>query len=425
MSQPDNIYDELKWRGLIHQESGQDVIRQYLIDNKTALYCGFDPTGDSLHIGSLVPLITLRRFQEYGHKALPLAGGATGMIGDPSGKSAERNLLTEEQVRHNVDCIKEQLKSIVDFENNQAELVNNFDWISKINIIEYLRDIGKNFSVNAMMQKDSVKTRIQGTEAGISYTEFSYMILQGYDFLHLNREHNCTLQIGGSDQWGNMTAGMDLIRRCTDSQGHCLTVPLITKADGSKFGKTASGAIWLDPVKTCPYEFYQYWYKTPDADVVKFLKYFTFLSQEEINAVEEETKQYANTAQKKLAYEMTKMIHGQEEVDKVLNASQVLFGKGDISAIDAPTFEALQNATEGKVYNSLEDTEGLIALLVDNGLTSSGREARQMIKSNAVALNNVKINEETYKPKVSDLLLGHYLLLKKGKKYKVIKFQQA
>jgi len=425
MPKPDNIYDELAWRGLIFQESGQDELKKYLSENKVSLYCGFDPTGDSLHIGSLVPLITLRRFQEYGHTALPLAGGATGMIGDPSGKSAERNLLTEEDVRHNVDCIKEQLKHIVDFESGKAELVNNYDWISKINIIEYLRDIGKNFSVNVMMQKDSVKSRLQGTDAGISYTEFSYMILQGYDFLHLNREKNCTLQIGGSDQWGNMTAGMDLIRRCTDSHGYCLTVPLITKSDGSKFGKTASGAIWLDGNKTCPYEFYQYWYSTPDADVIKFLKYFTFLPQEEIEALEEETKQFPNTAQRKLAYEMTKMIHGQKEVDKVLNASQVLFGKGDISAIDAPTFEALKNATEGKEYHSLDDTEGLIALLVDNGLCQSGREARQMIKSSAVALNNNKITEETYKPVASDLLLKHYLLLKKGKKYKVIKFNQA
>ncbi|MCM8543182.1 MAG: tyrosine--tRNA ligase, partial [Lentisphaeraceae bacterium] len=257
MPKPDNIYDELAWRGLIFQESGQGQLKEYLSENKVSLYCGFDPTGDSLHIGSLVPLITLRRFQEYGHTALPLAGGATGMIGDPSGKSAERNLLTEDDVRHNVDCIKEQLKQIVDFDNGTSELVNNFDWISKINIIEYLRDIGKNFSVNVMMQKDSVKSRLQGAEAGISYTEFSYMILQGYDFLHLNRDKNCTLQIGGSDQWGNMTAGMDLIRRATDSHGYCLTVPLITKSDGSKFGKTASGAIWLDSKKTCPYEFYQ------------------------------------------------------------------------------------------------------------------------------------------------------------------------
>jgi tyrosyl-tRNA synthetase len=273
-----------------------------------------------------------------------------------------------------------------------------------------------------MMQKDSVKTRLQGTDAGISYTEFSYMILQGYDFLHLNREFGCTLQIGGSDQWGNMTAGMDLIRRSTDSRGFCLTVPLITKSDGTKFGKTAGGSVWLDPKQTCPYEFYQYWYSTPDADVIKFLKYFTFLPQEEIDALEEETKQYPNTAQKKLAAEMTNMIHGEAETAKALNASLVLFGKGDIDAIDAPTLEALLKATEGKVYNSLDDTEGLIALLVDNKLTQSGREARQMIKSNAVAVNNKKISEETYKPSQNELLLGQFLLIKKGKKFKVIKF---
>jgi tyrosyl-tRNA synthetase len=422
MTKPDNIYDELAWRGLIHQESGQNELKEHLIENKVSLYCGFDPTGDSLHIGSLVPLITLRRFQEYGHTALPLAGGATGMIGDPSGKSQERNLLTDDMVLHNVKCIKEQLKSIVDFSDNKATLVNNYDWVSKMNVIEFLRDVGKNFSVNTMMQKDSVKTRLQGTDAGISYTEFSYMILQGYDFLHLNREFGCTLQIGGSDQWGNMTAGMDLIRRSTDSRGFCLTVPLITKSDGTKFGKTAGGSVWLDPKQTCPYEFYQYWYSTPDADVIKFLKYFTFLPQEEIDALEEETKQYPNTAQKKLAAEMTNMIHGEAETAKALNASLVLFGKGDIDAIDAPTLEALLKATEGKVYNSLDDTEGLIALLVDNKLTQSGREARQMIKSNAVAVNNKKISEETYKPSQNELLLGQFLLIKKGKKFKVIKF---
>ena len=426
MSKPDNIYDELAWRGLIFQESGQGQLKEYLSENKVSLYCGFDPTGDSLHIGSLVPLITLRRFQEYGHTALPLAGGATGMIGDPSGKSAERNLLTEEDVRHNVECIKEQLKQIVDFENGTAELVNNYDWISKINIIEYLRDIGKNFSVNVMMQKDSVKSRLQGAEAGISYTEFSYMILQGYDFLHLNREKSCTLQIGGSDQWGNMTAGMDLIRRCTDSHGYCLTVPLITKSDGSKFGKTASGAIWLDSRKTCPYEFYQYWINTPDEDVSNFLKYFTFLSQEEIEALEKEMVEAAHlrSAQKKLAEEMTRMIHGEEETQKAINASDALFGKdGDITVVDEPTMESLHQTTEGKAYENLDEVAGLLQILTDNGLASSGREARQFIKSNAISMNNKKIAEETYKPTPDDLLHGKYIVLKRGRRgFSVVKF---
>ena len=426
MPKPDNIYDELAWRGLIFQESGQGQLKEYLSENKVSLYCGFDPTGDSLHIGSLVPLITLRRFQEYGHTALPLAGGATGMIGDPSGKSAERNLLTEDDVRHNVECIKEQLKHIVDFESGTAELVNNYDWISKINIIEYLRDIGKNFSVNVMMQKDSVKSRLQGAEAGISYTEFSYMILQGYDFLHLNREKGCTLQIGGSDQWGNMTAGMDLIRRCTESHGYCLTVPLITKSDGSKFGKTASGAIWLDSKKTCPYEFYQYWINTPDADIFRFLKYFTFLTQEEIEALEAEMKEapHLRSAQKRLAFEMTKMIHGEEETNKAIEASDALFSKnGDITVVDEPTIDSLHQTTEGKAYDSLEDVAGLLQILTDNKLASSGREARQFINSNAVSLNNQKITDETFKPSSDDLLHGKYLVLKRGKKgFSVVKF---
>ncbi|MCM8525983.1 MAG: tyrosine--tRNA ligase [Lentisphaeraceae bacterium] len=426
MPKPDNIYDELAWRGLIFQESGQGQLKEYLSKNKVSLYCGFDPTGDSLHIGSLVPLITLRRFQEYGHTALPLAGGATGMIGDPSGKSAERNLLTEDDVRHNVDCIKEQLKHIVDFENGTGELVNNYDWISKINIIEYLRDIGKNFSVNVMMQKDSVKSRLQGAEAGISYTEFSYMILQGYDFLHLNREKNCTLQIGGSDQWGNMTAGMDLIRRCTDSHGYCLTVPLITKSDGSKFGKTASGAIWLDSKKTCPYEFYQYWINTPDADVINFLKYFTFLTQEEIEGLEKEMNEapHLRSAQKKLAFEMTSMLHGETEAQKAIDASAALFGKdGDITIVDEATIESLHQTTDGTAYKSLDDVAGLLQILQDNKLATSGREARQFIKSNAVSLNNKKISDEAFKPSAEDLLHGKYLVLKRGKKgFSVVKF---
>jgi tyrosyl-tRNA synthetase len=427
MSTPDNIYDELLWRGLIHQESGQDM-RDYLSKNKVTLYCGFDPTGDSLHIGSLVPLITLRRFQKYGHKALPLAGGATGMIGDPSGKSQERNLLTPEMVAHNVECIKKQLAHIVDFTDGNAVMVNNYDWVSKINVIEYLRDIGKHFSVNVMMQKDSVSSRLEGRDAGISYTEFSYMILQGYDFLHLNRTYNCTVQIGGSDQWGNMTAGMDLIRRCTDTHGHCLTVPLITKSDGGKFGKTEKGAIWLDRKKTCPYEFYQYWVNVSDDDVIRFLKFFTFLTQDEINELikKQEEAAHLREAQKCLAYEMTTMLHGKEEAEKAINASSSLFGQGDISTVDEETLSALHEATEGKTYESLEEIQGILQVLTESGLATSGREARQFIKSNAVAINNEKVSEETYKPVHSDLLHGHYIVVRRGKKhFTVVKFKQV
>ena len=425
MPSAENIYDELQWRGLLFQESGVDEVRDYLIENKITLYCGFDPTSDSLHIGNLVPLITLRRFQEFGHKALPLAGGATGMIGDPSGKSAERNLQTPETIRHNVECIKGQLASIIDFENHEAELVNNFDWISKIDIITFLRDIGKYFSVNTMLQKDSVSSRISGEGNGISYTEFTYQVLQGYDFLHLNREYGCTMQIGGSDQWGNMTAGTDLIRRCTDSKGYVLTVPLITTADGKKFGKSEKGAIYLDPKKTCPYDFYQYWINAQDADVIKLLKFFTFLSKEEIEELEKKTEEepHLREAQKRLAQEMTVMIHGQEEFDKAVNAAEVLFGRGgDINAIDASTFASLQEATEGPSYESLEDIKGLLQILGDSKLSSSMRDARQHVKGNAVSVNNEKITDESYKIQASDLLAGNYLLIKRGKKnFSVVK----
>ena len=419
MASAENIYDELDWRGLLFQESGVNEVRDYLINNKIALYCGFDPTSDSLHIGNLVPLITLRRFQEFGHRALPLAGGATGMIGDPSGKSAERNLQTPETIRHNVECIKGQLAQIIDFKDTDAELVNNYDWISKIDIITFLRDIGKYFSVNTMLQKDSVSSRISGEGDGISYTEFTYQVLQGYDFLHLNREYGCTMQIGGSDQWGNMTAGTDLIRRCTDSKGYVLTVPLITTADGKKFGKSEKGAIYLDPKKTCPFDFYQYWINAQDADVIKLLKFFTFLSKEEIEELEKKTEEepHLREAQKRLAQEMTVMIHGQEEFEKAVNATNVLFGRGgDIKAIDASTFASLQEATEGPTYSSLEDIKGLLQILGDSKLSSSMRDARTHVKGNGVSINNEKITDESYKISTSDLLAGHYMLIKRGKK---------
>ena len=428
MSHCDNIYDELQWRGLIFQESGQNEIRGYLSDNKVSLYAGFDPTADSLHIGHLVPLITLRRFQEFGHRVLPLAGGATGMIGDPSGKSQERNLLTSDDIAHNVECIKQQLKKIVSFESDQAVLVNNHDWISQINIIDYLRDIGKNFSVNVMMQKDSVSSRIQGKEAGLSYTEFSYMILQAYDFLHLNREFDCTLQIGGSDQWGNMTAGMDLIRRSTDSRGFCLTVPLIMKADGTKFGKTAGGSVWIDPKQTCPYDFYQYWFNVADADVIKFLKFFTFLSQDEITALEQavETEPHLRQAQKRLAAEMTAMIHGEEEVGKAIFAAAALFGKGEVRDIDAATMESLNLATGGHSYESLEEVQGILSILVDAELCKSSGEARKLVQGNGISLNNEKVKDFRYAPLEADLIHGSYIVVRKGKKeFAVVKFTKS
>jgi tyrosyl-tRNA synthetase len=421
----DNIYDELKWRGLIFQESGQDELRSYLKDEKISVYCGFDPTADSLHIGHLVPLITLRRFQEFGHKALPLAGGATGMIGDPSGKSQERNLLSSDDIAHNVESIKSQLKQIIDFSADSATLVNNFDWISKINIIEYLRDIGKNFSVNVMMNRDSVSSRLEGKEAGLSYTEFSYMVLQGYDFLHLNREHDCTLQIGGSDQWGNMTSGMDLIRRSNGKRSFCMTVPLIMKSDGTKFGKTAGGSVWLDPKQTCPYDFYQYWFNVADADVVRFIKFFTFLPQAEVEALETsvEREPHLREAQKKLAWEMTTMIHGQEEAEKAIFAAAALFGREDIRAVDAVTMDALHSVTEAPSFSSLDEVEGVLSLLTASGLCKSSGEARKMVQGNGISINNEKVKDFRYKPVQEDLIHQSYLVLRKGKKdFSVIKF---
>lgn len=421
----DNIYDELKWRGLIFQESGQDELRTYLSDEKISVYCGFDPTADSLHIGHLVPLITLRRFQEFGHKVLPLAGGATGMIGDPSGKSQERNLLSSDDIAHNVESIKSQLKQIIDFSGDSATLVNNFDWISKINIIEYLRDIGKNFSVNVMMNRDSVSSRLEGKEAGLSYTEFSYMVLQGYDFLHLNREHDCTLQIGGSDQWGNMTSGMDLIRRSNGKRSFCMTVPLIMKSDGTKFGKTAGGSVWLDPKQTCPYDFYQYWFNVADADVIRFIKFFTFLPQDVVEALENSVEQepHLREAQKKLAWEMTTMIHGEQEAEKAIFAAAALFGREEIREVDAVTMEALHNATEAPSFSSLDEVEGILSLLTASSLCKSSGEARKMVQGNGISLNNEKVKDFRYKPVQEDLIHQSYLVLRKGKKdFSVIKF---
>ena len=425
MSRPGNIHDELKWRGLIFQESGAEGLRQYLTDHKITVYAGFDPTSDSLHVGNLVPLIALRRFQDFGHTALPLAGGATGLIGDPSGKSAERNLQTPETVEQNLVGIRKQLARIVDLTPGRGTMVNNYDWTSKIDLITYLRDIGKFFSVNAMMAKDSVSSRLEGSNAGISYTEFSYMILQGYDFYHLFKEFGCSLQIGGSDQWGNMTAGMELVRRKGGGEAHCLTLPLITTADGKKFGKSERGAIWLDPKKTCPYEFYQYWFNAADADACRFLKLFTFLDQEQIAELETATAEapHLRTAQRRLAQEMTDLIHGKEATVQAESAAAALFGQGEISSVDEATLAALVYATEGKTYASLEDVQGILQIMVENGLAKSNSQARDLVKPGGVSANNVKVPDERWKPAASDLLHGRFLVVRKGKRdFKVIRF---
>jgi tyrosyl-tRNA synthetase len=415
--------DDLQWRGLLADCTDLDALTKRLSEGPLTLYCGFDPTGDSLHVGNLVGQLTLKRFQLAGHHVLPLAGGATGMIGDPSGKSAERNLLTREQLAHNVACIKQQLARLLDFETaiNPARLVDNADWTSALGYLDFLRDVGKYFSVNMMVAKDSVRSRMEG-DHGISYTEFSYMLLQAHDFYHLRKTFHCELQIGGSDQWGNITAGTDLIRKKLGTPAWGLTFPLITKSDGSKFGKTESGAVWLDPAKTSPYKFYQFFVNTEDAKVPEYLKKFTFLSRPEIEALE--AAHAANPgpreAHKALAREVTRLVHGQAALDAALKASDILFGAeiGDTSEAvfrdvvgEVPTqaITAAQLASPG-----LPLTEALVLA----GLAPSKGQARKDIEGGGIYLNNLKADPAAFTRTLTsaDLLFGRHLLLRKGKR---------
>lgn len=421
--QNSNLVDELQWRGLIADSTDLDDLREQL-KNPTAVYCGFDPTGDSLHAGHLVPLLLLRRFQLAGHKAFALAGGATGMIGDPR-DVGERSMLTEEQVAENVENIKKQLRAFLLFEGSAeleeagkdlhaATLVNNADWISKMSVIHFLRDLGKNFSLNTMLSRDTVKRRLAAD--GISYTEFSYMLLQANDFVHLHREHDVCVQVGGSDQWGNIVSGVDLVRRMDGESVHGLTVPLVTDSEGKKFGKsTGGGNLWLDPELTSPYSWYQYFFNTADADVVKFLKMFTFLDREEIDrlAVEVAERPFKREAQRVLAQEMTALVHGEDAVAKVELAAQALFGRADLSQLDEQTLAAALKETtvaEGAVDVSL------VELLVASGLEKSNGAARRTIKEGGAYVNNERIEDAEWTVSAEDLLVGGWLVLRKGKK---------
>jgi len=358
-----DLLQDLAWRGIIYQQSDEDGLKEILSNQKISLYCGADPTADSLHIGHLVPFLTLRRFQQHGHRPLVLVGGATGLIGDPSGKSEERNLQTLEAVQKNVEGIKKQLAAIFDFDgDNGAIMVNNYDWAGSMDIVSFLRDIGKHIGVNYMLAKDTIASRL---ETGISFTEFTYTILQAMDFNHLYEHYNCKLQIGGSDQWGNITTGLELIRKMQPegSKAYGLTIPLVTKADGTKFGKTEGGAVWLDAKKTTPYEFYQFWINTADADVVKYLKFFTFLSHEEIvqleRAVEEEP--HLRKAQKALAEEMTRLIHSEESLQQAIKISQALFS-GDVKNLSAAKIK--QGFKDVPSFNAEDLVGNLVDLLV-------------------------------------------------------------
>ncbi|MDX8367503.1 tyrosine--tRNA ligase [Cytobacillus sp. IB215665] len=419
-----NLIEDLQFRGLINQITDEDGLKQHLNEETVKLYCGFDPTADSLHIGNLLPILVLKRFQLAGHQPIALVGGGTGLIGDPSGRSSERSLNTEDVVIEWSNRIKQQLSRFLDFESgeNKALLANNFDWIGKLDVVSFLRDVGKNFGINYMLAKDSVQSRI---ESGISFTEFSYMILQSLDFLHLYKEQNCKLQIGGSDQWGNITAGLELIRKSSDEEEKAfgLTIPLVTKADGTKFGKTAGGAIWLDKEKTSPYEFYQFWINSDDRDVINFLKYFTFLSKNQIEQLEQELRDAPEqrTAHKALAEEVTKLVHGEEALNQAIKISSALFN-GEISSLTAE--EIKQGFKDVPSYDFEGEAEvGLVDLLVMSKISPSKRQAREDIKNGAIYINGERTQEIDRVITNTDRIEGQFTVIRRGKKkYFLIKY---
>lgn len=418
MTATNELLQDLKARGLIAQCTADEELAEHLSTDCRTLYCGFDPTADSLHIGSLVPLLVLKRFQQAGHKPLALVGGATGLIGDPSFKAAERQLNTSDVVGDWVNKIRTQVSAFVEFteEKNGAEVVNNLDWIGEINVIEFMRDIGKHFSVNAMIQKESVKQRIDREGSGISFTEFSYMLLQSYDFAALNKAKECTLQIGGSDQWGNITGGIDLTRRMNRNKVFGLTLPLVTKSDGTKFGKTESGTIWLDPSKTSPYAFYQFWLGTADADVYNFLRFFTFLSVDEIAAIEESDKsvQGRPAGQGVLAKEVTRLVHGEEGLASSIRITEALFS-GDLASLTET--DLAQLAQDGLPTTELEASEQtIVEVLTQSELAKSNKMAREFIGNGAVSVNGEKVADSEVVLKKEDALFGKYSVIKRGKK---------
>ncbi|MBX3735793.1 MAG: tyrosine--tRNA ligase [Candidatus Didemnitutus sp.] len=420
-----DILAELEWRGLYADSTDREALSKRLAEGPLALYCGFDPTADSLHVGNLVPLFALRRFQLAGHHPIALAGGATGMVGDPSGKSDERNLQTPEQVAHNIAAVRAQLAKFLEFDaaktpaNNPARLVNNGDWIGPMSFLEFLRDVGKHVTVNSMVAKDSVRSRMEDRASGISFTEFSYMLLQGYDFYHLRKTLNCELQVGATDQWGNITVGTELTRKKLGTTVWGLVFPLLTKSDGTKYGKTATGTVWLDPKKTSPYRFYQFFVNADDADVIKLLKTLTFLSREEITALETElaANPGARAAQKALAREMTTLVHGADALAAALKASEILFG----GSLDGVTEEIFHDVVGEVPTKDLEraklDGAGspIIDLVVAAGLEPSKGTARKSVEAGGVYLNNVRV-DHTRAVTSADLLFGKYLLLRKGKR---------
>ncbi|WP_301109433.1 tyrosine--tRNA ligase [Sporosarcina sp.] len=416
------LMDDLRWRGLLYQQTNEEGLEKLLTDEKISLYCGVDPTADSMHIGHIVPLLTLRRFQLHGHKPILLIGGATGMIGDPSGRSEERQLQTTAQVEDNVRGIKKQLEMIFDFQTeNGAKLVNNNDWIGSMSLIEFLRDYGKLLSVNYMLAKDNVASRL---DQGISFTEFSYMLMQGADFNHLFDHHNCRVQIGGSDQWGNITTGLEVIRKMHDEEvkAYGFTIPLVTKADGTKFGKSAGGAVWLDAKKTSPYEFYQFWINAADADVVKYLKIFTFLSREEIEALEISVQEepHLRKAQKTLAEEMTRLIHGPASLEQAIRISAALFS-GDLKALTAS--EMKDAFKDVPTVEMKKEDINIVDFIVQAGVSPSKRQAREDVANGAISFNGERITETDFTVGAEQRLEDAFTIVRRGKKkYSMVKF---
>jgi tyrosyl-tRNA synthetase len=413
----EHILDELSWRGLIAQSTDIDALRRELDQGPVTLYCGFDPTAPSLHAGNLVPLLMLKRFQRAGHRPIVLAGGATGMIGDPR-DTGERTLNTLDVVAEWAGRIRGQLERFVDFDDSPTGAIveNNLNWTGKQTALEFLRDVGKHFSVNVMLNRETVKRRLEGD--GMSYTEFSYLLLQSQDYLQLHRQYGCRLQVGGSDQWGNLVGGVDLIRRVDGAAAHALTAPLVTDAEGRKFGKsTGGGNLWLDPEMTSPYAWYQYFVNVGDADVIRYLRMFTFLSREEIASLAEDTEQrpHLRAAQKRLAEEFTILVHGEEQTRQVINASQALFGRGELGDLDERTLDAaMAEVPNGKVDPTGEAT--IVDLLLAGGLVDSKGAARRTLKEGGAYVNNVKIVDETWKPALTDALHGKWLVVRKGKR---------
>jgi len=414
----EHILDELAWRGLTAQSTDLDSLRRDLDAGTVTLYCGFDPTAPSLHAGNLVPLLTLRRFQQAGHQPIVLAGGATGMIGDPR-DTGERTLNPLDTVNEWAQRIRGQLERFVHFEESPtgAIVANNLDWTGPLSVLEFLRDVGRHFSINTMLSRETVKRRLDGD--GMSYTEFSYLLLQSNDYLELFRRHNCRLQIGGSDQWGNIVGGVDLVRRVESVAVHALTTPLVTDAEGNKFGKsTGGGSLWLDPAMTSPYAWYQYFVNVGDADVGPYLRMFTFLSREEIDELDEQTQQrpQARVAQRRLAEELTTLVHGKEETERVVRASQALFGRGELRELDQGTLRAAL-AEIPSATASLADRPTIVDLMVDTGLAASKGAARRTVGEGGAYVNNAKVEDAEWSPSPADLLHGRWLVIRRGKRH--------